>query len=67
MFNLRKAKDALADYDIAIKLKPDYVDAYYDRALCKQYMNDMQGACDDWRKCKKLGKTEIDYLLEKCR
>ena len=66
-FNLRMAKEALIDYNKTIELKPDYADAYYNRAFCKQFLNDKDGACNDWSKADSLGKPNIKDMLNICR
>lgn len=38
---------AIADYDHAIELNPEFVDAYNDRAAVKETMGDLPGALDD--------------------
>ncbi|MFH0867356.1 MAG: tetratricopeptide repeat protein [Bacteroidota bacterium] len=65
-FNLKKAKEALNDYNKAIELKPDYADAFYNRGLCKQYLGDKTGACSDWDKAVVLGKPNVKDMLNNC-
>ena len=36
-------------------LDPNYVIAYYGRAVSKYYINDLRGACEDAKKSKSLG------------
>ena len=43
-------KDALADYDKAITLKPDYADAYNNRGILRSEMGDQAGALADYDK-----------------
>ena len=66
-FNLKMAKEALLDYNKAVEIKPDYADAFYNRAFCKQFLNDKDGACNDWKKVDSLGKPNIKDLLHICR
>ena len=64
----RKLKDytgAIADYDKAIKLNPDYVKAYNNRGLAKSSINDYNGACSDWYKAKELGDYDAIELINK--
>jgi len=67
-FNLKPkdAKGALIDYNKAIELKPNYADAFYNRAFCRQYMNDIQGACHDWDMAAALGKHDVKDMMNFC-
>ena len=49
-----KSKDAIKDFDEAIRLNPDFAKAYYDRGNVKYYMKDLQGAIGDYNKVIKL-------------
>ncbi len=39
---------AIADYNQAINIKPDYADAYYNRGIAKKNLGDKQGAIADY-------------------
>ena len=41
---LNDLKGAMADYNKAIELKPDFAEAYTNRGNLKTKMNDLQGA-----------------------
>jgi uncharacterized protein (TIGR03067 family) len=45
---------ALADYNKAIELKPDYAFFYYGRGKLKQVKNDLQGALADFNKASEI-------------
>jgi Tfp pilus assembly protein PilF len=45
---------AIADYNQAIKLKPDFAGAYNNRGLSKYYLKDNQGAIADYNQAIKL-------------
>ena len=64
---MKQAKEALWDYNKAIELKPDYAEAYYNRAFCKQYLNDKEGTCADFKKCEALGMHNIGEFLRMCK
>ena len=52
---LKDYKGAILDYNNAIILSPSWSDAYYNRAVSKYYLDDMNGACKDARKAQELG------------
>ena len=61
-------KDALADYDQAIVLRPEGGFAYFKRGLLKQLMKDKKGACKDLKKSVSLGYTEANsYVAAGCK
>ena len=43
----------MCDFDKAIELNPEYIDAYANRSLIKMELNDYKGALDD-----------IDFVLK---
>jgi len=61
-------KEALADFSKAIEMKPDYADAYKNRGMTRNSMNDRKGACEDWQQAAKYGNKEAEMLLTQlCR
>ncbi len=58
---------AINDYTTAIKLRPDYIDAYINRGLTKEASSDVIGACNDWAKAFSLGDKEVkEWLSQSC-
>jgi tetratricopeptide (TPR) repeat protein len=47
-------KEGLRDLNKAIKLKPDYADAFVERGYIKQKMGDEKGANEDYTKARKI-------------
>ena len=55
------------NFSKAIELDPDYADAYYNRGIAKQYLNDIGGACKDFRKAISKGSTSnIEWIKNNC-
>jgi len=50
-YNVGDYKNALADYDLAIKMQPEEFDYYYSRGMLKDKINDFKGAADDYTVC----------------
>ncbi len=46
---------ALQDYNEAIRLKPDYADAFYNRGLARSAKGDAEGALQDHNEAIRLG------------
>ena len=54
-YNLKDYSGAIVDYNNAIRLKPDYADAYNNRGVAMYFLKDMNAACSDWSKAGELG------------
>lgn len=52
-------------FDKAIKLNNNFSQAYFERGIAKQKINDLNGACKDWRSADALGYTDTLKLEEK--
>lgn len=60
-------KQALADFDIALKLKPGDTTEYNGRGEAKNHLGDNTGACADWQVALKLGsKTARENIKKYC-
>ncbi len=72
---LRQFNSAIEDFDRALNLKPtevvdysNWVRNYFNRGVAKFYVNDLEGACEDWHKAYELGfGTALEYLNRYCR
>jgi len=53
-FNVEDYQGAIADYNQAITIKPDYADAYNRRGLAKSGLGDKQGAITDYNQAIKI-------------
>jgi len=52
--DLGDKQGAIADYNQAINIKPDYADAYYNRGIAKKNLGDYQGAIADYNQAIKI-------------
>jgi len=62
-----KAKDfrgAIADYTKAIEIRPNYINAYFDRGLAKLNLGQKDSGCLDLSKAGELGHEEAYNLIK---
>ena len=55
---------AIDDFDKTIKIKPDFSDAYNDRAISKLQIKDVDGACKDINQAFSMGNEKTKLLLK---
>jgi len=67
-YNMDKSvyKQALTDLSKAIALDTNYADAYATRGQIKFYLDDKNGACEDFRKAESLGKPNMNDKTRFC-
>lgn len=58
-------QEALKDYALALKLKFDYADAFFNRAATKMAIKDKFGACEDLNKADGLGNEQAAKIIDK--
>jgi V8-like Glu-specific endopeptidase len=58
-------RGALADYNQAIKLDPNYADAYYGRGIVRSKLGDKQGAITDYTQAIKINPNDADAYLNR--
>jgi tetratricopeptide (TPR) repeat protein len=71
---LRDFNSAIENYDRALSLKPtqiidysNWVRNYYNRGVAKFYVDDLEGACEDWHKAFENGfGLALEYLNKYC-
>ena len=62
--NIGLYKDALKYLSTAISLVKDDAVIYFQRGIAYQATENIEAACDDWRKAKELGMEDIDEVLQ---
>ncbi|MBU0764553.1 MAG: tetratricopeptide repeat protein, partial [Bacteroidetes bacterium] len=64
---LEKYKEAMADFDKVLEIEQGGLqaqEAYNNRGWSKKALGDKAGACEDWKKSKKIGNAEAKLILK---
>lgn len=64
--NLTKYQEAIADFEQATTLKPDYADAYFNIGITYHLMNDEDSACEYYKLADKYGRPNLEDYLKRC-
>jgi len=62
-----KLEEAKANFDKALNIKPDHIQALQNRGIVKYKMKDLTGACADWQRILQLGQKLPEVLLNACQ
>ena len=65
--NEKKYKDAIADLEKAIELKPDYADAYFNIGRAYFLLHDEEKACEYYKLADHYGRPNLEDYLRKCQ
>lgn len=64
--NGQKYKEAIADFEKAVELKPDYADAYFNLGYTYFLMHEEDKACEYYRLADKYGRPNLEDHLRRC-
>ena len=64
--NAMKYDEAIADFEKAIELKPDYADAYFNLGKTYFLMNNEDKACECYKLAEKYGRPNLEDYLRRC-
>ena len=64
--NAMKYDEAIADFEKAIELKPDYADAYFNMGKTYFLMHDEDKACEYYKLADKYGRPNLEDYLRRC-
>jgi tetratricopeptide (TPR) repeat protein len=64
--NASKHRDAIADFEKAVELKPDYADAYFNLGRTYYMLNDEDKACEYYQLAAKYGRPNLEDYLKRC-
>ena len=59
-------QDAIADFEKAIELKPDYADAYFSLGRTYSCMHDADMSCYYYKMAEKYGRPNLHDLIKNC-
>lgn len=64
--NAAKYDEAIADFEKAVELKPDYADAYFNLGRTYYMKNDEGMACEYYKLAEKYGRPNLEDYLKRC-
>ena len=64
--NAMKYEEAVADFEKAVELKPDYADAYFNMGKTYFLMNNEDKACECYKLAEKYGRPNLEDYLRRC-
>ncbi len=65
--NQKRYKDAIADFEKAVELNPNYADAYFNLGKTYFLLNDEDKACEYYKLAEKHGRPNLEDYLRRCR
>ena len=65
--NLKRYQEAIADFEQATTLKPDYADAYFNIGITYHLLKDEDTACDYYKLAEKYGRPNLEDYLKRCK
>ena len=63
-YNVKNYDTAIANFNVALQLNPEYALPYLVRGKSKYRSVDNDGACSDWKIAAELGNQEAKKLLD---
>lgn len=64
--NAMKYDEAIADFEKAVELKPDYADAYFNLGRTYYMKHDEDKACEYYKLADKYGRPNLEDYLKRC-
>ena len=64
--NQRKYEEAIADFEHATQLKPDYADAYFNIGIAYHLLKDEDSACVYYKLADQYGRPNMEDFLKRC-
>ena len=64
--NAQKYEEAIADFEKAVELKPDYADAYFNLGRTYYLMHDEDKACENYKLAARYGRPNLEDYLKRC-
>jgi len=64
--NAMRYNEAIADFEKAIELKPDYADAYFNLGRTYVLLNNENKACEYYKLAEKYGRPNLEDYIKRC-